>query len=246
MRRAVDVALSTLVALLLALPAAAAPVCNYYLFEVPDADSALVQLWYVVDGDTVRLANGTYVRLVGYDSYELSEAMGPEAKQALENLCKAALQGIAAALDVDDLEPRDTYGRLLGYLWCPYMKVRFDDGSEMLDWVNVNKWFLTLGSQYVKKQLYIPPDEHPYRVWLTTHNISLPYLSYVESYSQPILAIACNRFVEIRSGRYAVKAACRLCDAKYYGGDGAQPRLGCKQQRAAGAAPSPLRGSRFR
>ena len=206
-----------LLPILLTSSVSAAPLCNYYLFEVPDADSVLMQLWYVIDGDTVRLANGTYVRLVGYDSYELSEAMGPEAKQALENLCWAALQGIAAALDVDDLEPRDTYGRLLGYLWCPYIQVYFEDGSEMLDWVNVNKWFLTLGSQYVKRQLYVPPDEHPYWVWLTQHNISLPYLSYVKSYSQPILAIARNQFVEIRSGRYAVKAACRLCDTKYYG-----------------------------
>jgi len=64
----------------------AAPLCNYYLFEVPDADSVLMQLWYVIDGDTVRLANGTYVRLVGYDSYELSEAMGPEAKPSARKL----------------------------------------------------------------------------------------------------------------------------------------------------------------
>ena len=86
---------------------------------MPGSDSAPVPLWYVVDGDTVRLSNGTYVRLVGYDAYELSELMGPEAKQALESLCRWALQGSEAALDMDDLEPRDKYGRLLGTSGAP-------------------------------------------------------------------------------------------------------------------------------
>ena len=110
--------LLALIASLTALQAFAAPICNYYIFEVPDADSTSVELWYVVDGDTVRLSNGTYVRLVGYDAYELSEPMGLEAKQALEDLCRAWWGARWAWLDVDDLEPRDEYGRLLGYLWC--------------------------------------------------------------------------------------------------------------------------------
>ena len=219
MRKAALIALAMSLA---ALQVFASPICNYYLFEVPDTDSALVQLWYVVDGDTVRLSNGTYVRLVGYDAYELSEPMGPEAKQALENLCKLALRGSKAALDMDDLEPRDKYGRLLGYLWCPYMGVRFEDGSEMVDWVNVNKWFLTQGSQYVKRALYIPPDEHPYWVWLTNHNITLFYFANITSYSQPVLniiptgTIGTSRFVTVPSGRYAIKAACKLCEARLY------------------------------
>jgi endonuclease YncB( thermonuclease family) len=217
MRKAALIALAMSLA---ALRVFASPICNYYLFEVPDTDSALVQLWYVVDGDTVRLSNGTYVRLVGYDAYELSEPMGPEAKQALENLCKLALQGSKAAFDMDDLEPRDKYGRLLGYLWCPYMGVRFEDGSEMVDWVNVNKWFLTQGSQYVKRALYIPPDEHPYWVWLTNHNIALPYFVNITSYSQPVLNVtpigASRAYVTILSGRYEIKTACKLCEAKLY------------------------------
>jgi endonuclease YncB( thermonuclease family) len=213
------VALVALAVSLAALQVFASPICNYYLFEVPNSDSALVSLWYVVDGDTVRLSNGTYVRLVGYDAYELSEPMGPEAKQVLESLCRWALQGSKAAFDMDDLEPRDKYGRLLGYLWCPYVGVLFEDGSEMVDWVNVNKWFLTQGSQYVKRTLYIPPDEHPYWVWLTNHNITLPYFANITSYSQHILniiPIGTHRFVTVPSGRYAIKAACKLCEARLY------------------------------
>ncbi|MCC6049520.1 MAG: hypothetical protein LM580_02365 [Thermofilum sp.] len=217
MRKAALIALAVSLA---ALQVFASPICNYYLFEVPDTDSALVSLWYVVDGDTVRLSNGTYVRLVGYDAYEPSEPMGPEAKQALESLCRWALQGSKAAFDMDDLEPRDKYGRLLGYLWCPYMGVRFEDGSEMVDWVNVNKWFLTQGSQYVKRALYIPPDEHPYWVWLTNHNITLPYFANITSYSQPVLNVAPTGaswvHVTVPSGRYAIKVACKLCEAKLY------------------------------
>jgi len=54
--------------------------------------------------------------------------MGPEAKQAPKNPCSAGW----AALDADDLESRDKYGRLLGYLWCLYRKVYFEDSSARL------------------------------------------------------------------------------------------------------------------
>ncbi|MGY0287374.1 MAG: hypothetical protein ACUX7D_01210 [Candidatus Methanodesulfokora washburnensis] len=201
----------------LALQVFATPICEYYFFEIPDFDSTYVKLGYVVDGDTVRLANGTYVRLVGYDAYELSEPMGPEAKQALENLCQWSLQGVSAALDTDDLEPRDKYGRLLGYLWCPYSGVRFVDGSEMIDWANVNKWFLIQGQQYVKQTLYIPPDEHPYWVWLTYHNISLPYLKSVLKIVDPKPSIIAYNYVTVPSGIYYIKFYCKLCNATLSG-----------------------------
>jgi len=59
----------------------------------------------------------------------------------------------------------------------------------VLDWVNVNKRFLTQGRQYIKRGSRIRPDEHPYWVWSTNHNITLPHLSPVYSYSQPIFAL---------------------------------------------------------
>ena len=94
-----------------------------------------------------------------YDAYELSEPLGPLAKAALESLCRGV-----AYLDIDDREPFDNYGRVLGYLWCP-MK----DGSRVWH-VSVQKHFIAgEGARYVKRLLHILPDEHPYRVWTTRH-----------------------------------------------------------------------------
>jgi hypothetical protein len=128
------------------------------ILEVPDEDAQQVALAYVVDGDTVRLATGEYVRLVGYDAYELNEPRGDFAKIALESLCRGS-----AYLDVDDFEPRDGYGRILGYLWCRM------GGGDRTWFVSVQRYFIVVGRLFVKRLLYIPPDEHPYTVWLSRH-----------------------------------------------------------------------------
>jgi endonuclease YncB( thermonuclease family) len=41
------------------------------VIEMPDDDARPVFIRDVVDGDTVELADGRRVRLVGYDAYEL-------------------------------------------------------------------------------------------------------------------------------------------------------------------------------
>ncbi len=131
------------------------------IVEVPDDDAESVFIADAVDGDTVKLSDGRRVRLVGYDAYELSEQLGQQAKQALRDLCSGK-----AYLDVDDLEPRDRYGRILGYLWC-----QRTDGN--VTWyVSVQKFFVVGdGRRYVKKLLHVPPDEHPYTLWMTRHVI---------------------------------------------------------------------------
>jgi hypothetical protein len=131
------------------------------IVEVPDYDAKPVLITGVVDGDTVKLADGRRVRLVGYDAYELSEPLGRLARDELERLCLGE-----AYLDVDDLEPLDRYGRTLGYMWC-----RRSDGN--VTWyVSVQKHFIVGdGRIYVKRLLYIPPDEHPYTLWMTRHTI---------------------------------------------------------------------------
>ncbi len=138
---------------------------NFYIkiIETYDkTDSIKVNLARVIDGDTVEVYfwdEKSKIRIVGYDAYELSESKGLEAKSYLESLCNNA----EVFLDVDELEPKDKYNRTLGYLWCK------KDGE--IQYKSVTKSFLILRPDLVKRTLYIPPDEHPYTVWLTKHII---------------------------------------------------------------------------
>jgi micrococcal nuclease len=105
---------------------------------------------YVVDGDTIVLAGGERVRLVGIDAPELDVAGGPEAKRFVEGFCPA---GGEVGLDVDDLNPKDRYGRTLAVVY-----VMHDDS-----WVNLNAELLRGGYAEI---YYLPPSEfNPYR-WL--------------------------------------------------------------------------------
>jgi len=66
----------------------------------------------VVDGDTLDLANGEQVRLIGIDAPERGACGYAEATQALEALVLDKAVGLASGA-VDD---RDRYGRLLRYV----------------------------------------------------------------------------------------------------------------------------------
>lgn len=109
----------------------------------------------VMDGDTIVVDNER-VRLVGIDTPELHPTPEPgalEAKQFVEELCLENEVG----LDVDDLEPKDKYGRTLAIVYVDI------DGS----WVNLNVELLRRGLAEI---LYIPPSEfNPYR-WLESEN----------------------------------------------------------------------------
>jgi hypothetical protein len=143
------------------------------IIEMPDDDAAPVFIRDVVDGDTVALADGRRVRLVGYDAYELTEPLGALARQELRSLCLGD-----AYLDVDDLEPQDRYGRTLGYLWCRR-------GAGNTTWfVSVQKHFIVGdGRHVVKRLLYIPPDEHPYTLWTTRHTIRFNRVATIYIYN---------------------------------------------------------------
>jgi hypothetical protein len=140
---------------------------NFYIkiIEFYDkTDSIKVDLIRVIDGDTVEVNlwnEKIRVRIVGYDAYELSEPKGLEAKSYLESLCVNA----EVYLDIDDLEPKDKYNRTLGYLYCK-------KGNEEI-YRSVTKSFLILRPDLVKRTLQIPPDEHPYTVWVTKHFIKI-------------------------------------------------------------------------
>lgn len=77
---------------------------------------------HVIDGDTVILASGDRVRLIGIDAPEidhpeygrLGEPYGKEATDELRRL----VEGKDVRLEAGD-EPRDKYGRRLAYLFLP-------------------------------------------------------------------------------------------------------------------------------
>lgn len=84
---------------------------------------AAVALGYVVDGDTIRLRNRQYVRLVQIDTPERDECFGARATRALERLLPP---GTAIRLVADSrLDHVDRYGRLLRYV------VRARDGLDL-------------------------------------------------------------------------------------------------------------------
>ena len=67
---------------------------------------------YVVDGDTIRLASGTYVRLIGIDTPERGRPFYQAAKRHLDRLVDGQVRLVNPA-STDD---HDGYGRLLRYV----------------------------------------------------------------------------------------------------------------------------------
>jgi micrococcal nuclease len=91
-------------ALVLALPAAA-------------GTAQFARIQYVIDGDTVVLANGEHVRLVQIDSPEVRqrECYGAAARSVLRRLIPP---GTTVRVEADPrLDQVDRYGRLLRYLF---------------------------------------------------------------------------------------------------------------------------------
>ncbi|WP_167827655.1 thermonuclease family protein [Pyrobaculum islandicum] len=149
--------------------------------EMPDVDAQRVAVWRAIDGDTVETSVGR-VRLVGYDAWEWDEPHGPEARYFLIGLC-----GGTDYLDVDDLEPRDRYGRILGYLWCG--RVFEVGGIYYTAYASVQKAFLLVRPDLVKRPLYIPPDEHPYWRWLKHFTVAFDRVDREDKTTRPPRAI---------------------------------------------------------
>jgi endonuclease YncB( thermonuclease family) len=75
---------------------------------------------YTVDGDTLRLGDGQYVRIIGIDTPEVGQC-GYEKAKSLTN----RLAGYDVTLRLPrGHEPRDHYGRLLRYAFA-------DDGRDI-------------------------------------------------------------------------------------------------------------------
>ena len=83
----------------------------------PRSSRTRPRVWYVVDGDTVRLTSGRYVRLVQIDAPELhpAECYGRRASRLLRSWIAP---GSRVTLEADPrLDRVDRYGRLLRYVF---------------------------------------------------------------------------------------------------------------------------------
>ena len=81
------------------------------LMMVPaPANAATVD--YVVDGDTIRLRSGVYVRLIGIDTPEVGECGYRAAKRKLDQW----VGGQARLVNPAGVDDRDHYGRLIRYV----------------------------------------------------------------------------------------------------------------------------------
>ena len=73
---------------------------------------AVADVAYVVDGDTIRLDSGEYVRFIGIDTPEAGECGYAKAKRQLDTWVGDTVRLVNPGA-VDD---RDVYGRLLRYV----------------------------------------------------------------------------------------------------------------------------------
>jgi endonuclease YncB( thermonuclease family) len=81
------------------------------LLAVPaPADAAAVD--YVVDGDTIRLRSGAYVRLIGIDTPEVGQCGYAAAKRKLDRW----VGGEARLVNPAGVDDRDHYGRLIRFV----------------------------------------------------------------------------------------------------------------------------------
>jgi endonuclease YncB( thermonuclease family) len=87
--------------------------------RLPLGPTTSAKLWYVVDGDTIRLSNGEYVRLIGMDTPETVkpgtpvQRYGPQASADLKRM----LAGRSSVILEKDVSNTDWYGRLLRFVW---------------------------------------------------------------------------------------------------------------------------------
>ena len=114
------------------------------LYSQPPADALQAKVSLVIDGDTVVLDNGEYVRYLGIDTPEEGEPFYWAAKR----LNRKLVWRKTVYLEVGE-ERRDGYGRLLAYIWVE------QDG----EWILVNEEILRHG---LARLLVIWPDHyHP-------------------------------------------------------------------------------------
>ena len=78
------------------------------------SSSRMAHVDYVVDGDTVRLVSGRYVRLIGYDTPEYGQPYFKAAKRSLNGFIPAS--GRVRLVNPRSVDNADHYGRILRYI----------------------------------------------------------------------------------------------------------------------------------
>jgi len=152
---------------------------------IPACGRASQRVVYVYDGDTLRLANGTKVRLIGIDCPEMrdNDKLRADARRSGQELSRIMAQG-RQAYDFTrelilgrevwleyDLEKTDKYGRTLAYVWFAIgpdgvygkegipddfvVKRRSDDPKRPGEWVFLNGTILKAG---YARPMNIPPN----------------------------------------------------------------------------------------
>ena len=84
----------------------------YYLTTVPMNEGEEHEVAEVIDGDTIKLANGARVRLIGINTPETGQPYYSEATDKLTEL----VEGKTVTLKKDK-DPEDQYGRWLRYVY---------------------------------------------------------------------------------------------------------------------------------
>ncbi len=103
---------------------------------------------HVYDGDTIRLTDGTKVRLIGIDCPETrdNDKLRADARRSGQNLKEIMERGRRAYLFTRGLvsgrrvqlelgqEPQDKYGRTLAYVWIELDRFDPDEGRALPDY----------------------------------------------------------------------------------------------------------------
>ncbi len=87
-------------------------IIGFYSFSNITGQTTFATIARVIDGDTVSLANGKQVRLIGIDAPERGVQYYEQSKSKLEQL----VEGKNVILE-EDVEKKDRYDRLLRYLY---------------------------------------------------------------------------------------------------------------------------------
>jgi len=146
-------------------------ILSLFLTSCAQANYTDILVTKVFDGDTLRLANGEKVRLLGIDTPEMYEsdklfrdaqetrqdirtimAMGRESYKFTREL----VEGKRVRLEFD-VEKRDKYGRLLAYVHIPMHQLR-----HLEDYKDLSRLELFLNAEIIKQgyaePMIIPPN----------------------------------------------------------------------------------------
>jgi len=120
--------------------------------DIPPSQTHTGRVTRVIDGDTIKLANGETIRYIGIDTPETvhpekpPECYGREASAANKTL----VEGKRVTLE-RDVSNRDTYGRLLRYVYV-------STEEPMAERIFVNEWLVQNG--YAHSSTYPPDVKH--------------------------------------------------------------------------------------